>query len=218
MIGTDGGGGSGLGGDVGGGLEGFSGSSKRKGVMGNSGSEEINTEKLGLEISIEEMRYRLKSQYEGVDAIKATARTVFGASSLIVSLLAALQLSNVRVDPTFSAAYSIGVVLAMALYAFQITLCISVLLPVSLNGPVKEDWDILYESFTGWNELLQDFTGKSEIEILRKRLSAYLNAIELNEPIISDSRRTATWASYILPVIVIILLLLSLIPRVASPS
>lgn len=165
-------------------------------------------EELVLEVSIEEMQRSLKSQFEGIDAIKSTARTVFGASSLIVSLLAALQLAIPRIIPNLLAAYQIGVVLALILYAFQVTICIYVLLPISVSGPVQADWDVLYNAFSG----------DSKVEVMRMRLSAYLNAIELNEPKIQELKKITTVASVILPIIVVILLILSLFPRVASPG
>lgn len=203
LISIDGDGGVGRGGIFGG--DGFLGSdfSLRMVVMENSLSGEWTNEKLGLKISIEEMQRSLNAQYVGIDAIKSTVRTVFGASSLIVALMAALQLSNVSVEQRFLNLYHLGIGAAMILYVALILLCIYVLLPILTSGPVEENWNVLYDSFTG----------KSKIDIQRTHLAAYLNAIERNEPTLKILRMLSIVATSLLPVIVVILLLLNLIPR-----
>jgi hypothetical protein len=179
--------------------------SKKKKTETND--QKILNEKFGLEVAIEEMQAAFERQLSSVDAIKATARTMFGAASLIVSLFGALQLTNVQLVANLVGLYNITLIITGILYLGLVTLCILVLSPIDLKGPIKEDW----------GELYKHFTGKSEVEILRSRLIAYIGAIEDNQEPIRRRRRLAIWAGIILAIIVIMMLSLSAIPREVIP-
>lgn len=171
--------------------------------MDTSEGHEFENEEIGLEISTGLMQRSLAAQNSGIDSMKSTARTLLGASSVIVSLLAALNLINIQPKTEYAWLYHLIIFFAAGLYAIQMVLCISVLSPIKLSGPIEEDWDLLY----------QTFASKSEIGIKREQLDVYLKAIEENKPVVIKIRNRIKYASWLLPVVVIILLLLSVIPR-----
>jgi hypothetical protein len=73
------------------------------------------------------------------------------------------------------------------------------LLPVNMDQPVKADWDYVYELFMG-----------EKIQVLRVRLSAYIDAINENRDILKQRNMIVIWAGILLGIIVIIILLMSL--------
>lgn len=158
---------------------------------------------LDLQVSIEEMRGVLKQQWDGMDAIKATARSVLSAASLIVALLGALQVLNARVDPAYQDLYHAGILVALGLYVLLVAGCSTALLPVTMKGPVMASWEVLQQAFSG----------KEEREILKMRLSGLLNAIALNTGPLRRMRALTTLALLLLPLEVVLLMLLGLIPR-----
>mgnify|MGYP006947920316 CR=1 FL=1 len=65
----------------------------------------------------------LDRQVDGVDGIKATARSLLSAASLIVSLIAALQLLTAQVAPGWLPVYWIGIGLTAVIYLALIIAC-----------------------------------------------------------------------------------------------
>ena len=54
--------------------------------------DNLDIDTFGLTVMLEESKYYLDLQYTNVDSIKATGRTIFGSSSLILSLIGTFQL------------------------------------------------------------------------------------------------------------------------------
>lgn len=109
-------------------------------------------------------------QSESVDVYKAQVRTIFGASSIIISLMSVLQIFSTipeGFNPLFQAIIA-GIVI---LYIILVVLSLVVLSPMSWFQPVKLDWDYMTDYFGGVNER----------DAILKRISAYLNVIELNQ-------------------------------------
>jgi hypothetical protein len=164
----------------------------------------MSSENLFLEIPLAEMKRTLDRQVDGLDTIKATVRSVLSAGSLIVSLVAALQLVTAKIDPKWFWLYKDGIVLAAVLYVALIITCILALWPTTVVGPIKPDWDILTTAFKGL----------SEKEAFLEQLSSILNAIDLNRPIVNRYKYLQMIALALLPALVLVLLLLAFIPRV----
>jgi hypothetical protein len=162
------------------------------------------TDNFDLQVSTEEMQAVLKRQYDGMDAIKATARSFFSAASLIIALLGALQIFSARVDPVYQALYPYGIVAALVLYIALVVSCSLALLPVTMKGPIAASWDVLSESLIG----------KEDRDILEMLLSGLLNAIQLNVPILKRMRLAAVISGALLVLEVCLLVALSLVPRI----
>ena len=86
-------------------------------------SEEIlpTESRLGYEIAISEMQYRLEEQYKSVSAIKNITQQIFAAASLIVGLGGSLQLFNVQVDATHLIFYNRIILIAMGFYILLVS-------------------------------------------------------------------------------------------------
>lgn len=159
----------------------------------------------GLRLAVEEMKATLDRQFEGIQSIKNTSRIVFGTSSLIISLMSTFQIVYPIIPSEYTSFFNLGVVTSLIGYVVMITCCLYVLLPKRIFEPIKPNWETL----------IALFVDQSEQDIYRNKLSAYLNAIELNEPIIARHRILTMISSAILVLIVIVLLSLTLIPRVS---
>jgi hypothetical protein len=157
----------------------------------------------GLKVGVEEMNRNLKLQYEGIDSLKATARSVLSAASLITGLMSLLQLARPTIQPDYVALFNLGIVLTLILYVLLIGACLAAISALTLKAPVAADWVVIQRFFGG----------KTGTELMNLQISALLHAITTNEPIIARQRRLVIIACILLPIIVVILLGLSLIPR-----
>ena len=156
-----------------------------------------------LKTSLEEMKRDLDAQKASFDTIKATMRTILSASSLIVSLVGALQLLTARIAPGWTWLYILGVSVVAILYITLIVLCAMTLWPVSVWSPLSSKWDDLTTTFQGMNE--KDY--------LLQYLVQVTQAMEKNAPRLQKAARLERIALILLPSLVTILLLLALIPR-----
>lgn len=157
---------------------------------------------LDIKTMLEDMQSHIEKQSIGIAAVKDTARSIFGAASLIVALIGALQVFDAPVpDGAFGVVYRIGVVLIMILYPLLIVLCLKTLAPVIFYGPIKPELEILRETYTG----------KDEREILKQRLVNCLNVIPKNEAAIQKRRKLVNASGVVLVFIVIIMLGVSVI-------
>ena len=157
-----------------------------------------------LKTSLHYTQKTLDRQVDGIDTVKTNIRAVLSAASLIVSLVSAMQFLTLKIDTNWIWLYHSGVIATAVLYVALIVVCIMGLWPTYVVGPVKTDWD----------ELTTAFKGLSERDALAKELSAVLNSIELNSPIVKRYRNLQMIALALLPLIVILMLLMALIPRV----
>jgi hypothetical protein len=158
---------------------------------------------LDIQVSIEEMSELLDKQFDSMEAIKTTARTIFGSASLVTSILGAFKLTTIIIVEDYAKYFNIGIVISMVLYVILIVCCIFILLPINMKLPIEANWKVLRDAFVG----------KEERDILKMQLSAYLNAISHNDKLINSKKKLATIASVILPLIVITLLIVSVLPR-----
>jgi hypothetical protein len=157
----------------------------------------------GLKVCVDEMNRNLKLQYEGIDSLKATARAVLSAASLITALMTVLQLARPAIQAAYVPLYNAGIVITMMLYAGLISACVAAISSVTMIAPIGADWKALYTTFAT----------KTETDLLKMQIAQTIQAIEKNEPIINRLRTLVIAACILLPVVVVILLALSLIPR-----
>lgn len=156
-----------------------------------------------LKVAIDEMSRNLRLQFEAMDTHKTTARAILSAASLIIGLMGVLQLARPSIQTPFVSLYNLGIVLAMIVYVVLISLAVWSIMAVSMASPIKSDWETLKTYFVG----------KCGRDLLKMQLSAILNAIRFNDVLLTRQRRLVTAACVCLPVIVLILMALSLIPR-----
>jgi|APSaa5957512622_1039677.scaffolds.fasta_scaffold245009_2 hypothetical protein len=73
------------------------------------------TENYDIQIALEEMKAKLERQYAGMDAIKATARSLLSSSSLVLAVLSTLQifLNTDTINSAWAFWYRAGVVIAL---------------------------------------------------------------------------------------------------------
>jgi len=157
----------------------------------------------GLQVCIDEMNRNLKLQYEGVDSLKATARSILSAASLITGLMSVLQLSRPPIQAAYIDLYNLGIVVASALFIALIITSIRSIMAITLQAPVVADWQALSAG-------LAEKTGP---DLARQHLSNLLNAIARNQPIIDRQTRLVWAACILLPLVVAALFMLSLVPR-----
>jgi quinol-cytochrome oxidoreductase complex cytochrome b subunit len=99
--------------------------------------------------------------------------------------------------------YQFGVGAIIVLYIALIVVCIVALWPVEIFNPIAPEWDLLTTAYKGLNEK----------ETVSQRLSSVLNAIELNKPLLKRVTKLQATALVLLPTLVVILILLTLLPR-----
>lgn len=157
----------------------------------------------GLKVCVDEMDRNLKLQYEGVDALKATARSVLSSASLITALMTVLQLARPNIQADYVSIYNATIASTMILYVSLIATCVASISGITMKAPIGADWETLYQSFAS----------KTETDLLRMQVAALLQVVKLNEPIVNRQRWLVLTSCILLPIIVFILLGLSLIPR-----
>lgn len=157
----------------------------------------------GLKVCVDEMNRNLKLQYEGVDVLKATARSILSAASLVSGLMGVLQLARPVVKADFLELYNLGIVVAVVLYVALIIVCVISITGITMFAPVAADWRTLKTTFAV----------KTGDDLLDLQISALLNAITTNEPIIKRQRNLVIAACVLLPAIIVVLFALSLVPR-----
>ena len=158
----------------------------------------------GYKIAIEEMQLALKNNLESFDAVRNMARTLFGAASLIVGLLGTLQIISADVVPAYRGIYNFLITLTMIVYIGLIVCCLRVLSPNNIDLPIEVDWNVL------WNHYISE----TDDQIYKTRLISYINAIQKNWPVITRLRNITRIATLLLPIIIVLILLISLLPRV----
>ena len=183
---------SGFGAGFGLGLGGFL-SADSENMRDISNPESFATYEEGLEIAIEEALRELDRQHEGVNALNAKARSLLSATSMILALVGILQLI-LTADRSQAFRKIFGV--AIFLYAVLVALSAMIQQPIKLKGPIKAEWDTISIAFA-WPR---------RIEMLEQRLINTLNAIDHNEKPIARKRLAASFASWLLPAIVGLLL------------
>ena len=159
--------------------------------------------KNNYDIPLKEAARSLDEQIKSVDSIKQTIRTVFSASSIVISLTSGVQLLSGSVSPNWGGLFSVGIVVVAALYLLLIFFCIVGMWPINLFSPVEMKWDILTTAYVAENET----------DVSLKYLSSILNAVLLNGPKLKRLMNIELAVLVIMPVLVTLLLLLAFIPR-----
>ena len=152
-------------------------------------------------VSLEEMKNFLTLQFSGITAIKNTARVILGTTSVIIAMIGTLQIFRPVPDDVIRV-YLLLIILVIILYLILIILCVLVLSPLDLHGPIDPSWDTLKKYIIGQH-------GE---ELVKIQISAYLNAISLNDKILNKRKNQMLIASIILPIIVIFLIILGSLP------
>ncbi len=158
----------------------------------------------GLKVCVDEMNRNLKFQYEGIDSLKATARSILSAASLVTGLMGILQLVRPAIQADFVGLYNFGIVAAVLMYIGLIVASVRSITAITMFAPVAADWMVVQTTFAN----------KSGADLLNMQISALQQAIRANEPIIKHQRDLVLTACVLLPAIVVVLFAMSLIPRV----
>lgn len=157
-----------------------------------------------VKVMLEEAKSKLERQYSSVDTLKDHAKTMLGASSIVISLFGVLQ-SNLNIQQDKIDVYIVIISIAATLYLILSVINIIALLPYKINGPIEASME----------EYKAAFLGKSDREIIKIQVVAYLNAIQTNQDVVERKKKLSVVISIMLPVIVILLVaagLVSLIP------
>jgi hypothetical protein len=158
---------------------------------------EYQNEEDGLKIAIDEMKQNLTAQFAGIDSIKSSARTIFGAASLVISIISAFEIGKMR--------QSWYLLALLILYILLVIMCIYILSPVKMDLPVKSDWSEIYEFLMG-----------DKIQVQRTWVYSYINTIRKNKIVLSIRSYLTILASILLAIIVILIILMSFFSR--SPA
>jgi len=121
---------------------------------------------------LDEGKQGFKWQLDSIEAIKASARSILQISSLLLSIQILVQgWSPIKVDWAIYQWLPPGFFLLS--YLGQIFIVMKILSPKEISGPIRLNYDVLVEHF--WY--------KSDLELLQKESSAYLNIIEINKKV-----------------------------------
>ena len=161
---------------------------------------------IAYKISIEEVQENLTRQYETIDALRAIARTLLTAASLIFAFIGIFQLTLAPSQGPFVVVHNIILALILVLYVLLIVTTTAVISPAEMKGPIDPTWPEIYKAFFN----------KTETELLGTRLAAYLNAISLNDELLENRNKLTKRASRILPTIAVLLLGLGAVSRLAA--
>jgi hypothetical protein len=122
---------------------------------------------------------------------------------LIISLIGALQLFTTTVTPESLPLYKIVLLIIAILYVALIIVCVMGMWPVYVAQPLNANWD----------QLTKTFKDMDDLEMTRMHLSAVLQSIERNAPVVKRFYLLEITALIILPIIVLLILFLAWLPR-----
>jgi len=148
-----------------------------------------------------EASQKIKRQGESIDSLKTHARTIFSASSIIISLIGTLQIFN-EIPSNYRLLYISLIIIMVILYIVLVILSLTILSPFQIYGPISIDEATLFGSFIG----------KMEREVILNQLSAYINVIKLNEPKIITRQKMTTAISILFAIIVFMILFIAILP------
>ena len=145
---------------------------------------------IGLRTSVEETENYFKEQIDSVDSFKEHQSRILTSVSLIVSVAGLLLGKNeTPVEIPLCALISIGVLFCVILLIFAF-----VMMPVSLDTPLKIDRSIFNRAFIG----------KTEEKILNNKLKNYIIVINQNRKKITK----LIWASRVSVVAFLLILVI----------
>lgn len=149
--------------------------------------------------ALDDIKTTFARQSERILISREIAKTILTSASVIVSVLGAFA-SFRESDALPSSWQLVMLISASILFALLVLTCVYLLLPAPFLGPIKATKET-YE-----NEVF-DKTEKDTLLIL---FSAYLNVVQLNEPIIK-ARNKWTWISGVLLILIVICLMVYII-------
>jgi hypothetical protein len=158
---------------------------------------------LGYRTCLTEAQKAFERQSLSMDHAKEMSKTLFQVGSVIVAIIAALKVWGSGAQGIEAAAFTFLLIISVLAYVILIWLFMKTLSPTGWNGPINTQWDVLYNAFMN----------KDEIEVLRMQLSSYLNALDLNDKILYRFAKYVKVETWLLGVTVLLLLMVSLMPR-----
>lgn len=156
----------------------------------------------GIKVMLSTAKNGYEDQIESLNVFKATSRTVFSASSIILSLVGALQVFT-TIPTDFKVLYQIIIAGISVLYLALVIISLVLISPARWTTPLKLDWDYMAAYIGNENE---------ENSIL-KETSAYLGAIDKNRKTVKCRRRMTILQEIIFCAIVLAVLFAGLIPH-----
>lgn len=167
-------------------------------------TKDLLTNNIDFTTMFSEAQKKLDRQFRSMDILREHAKIVLGTSAIIVSLFSTLKIANTTIKHEHFFVYAILVGLIALVYGILVVFNIKAISPETLNHAVKPDWDTYIETYLG----------KSEREILRIQVSAYLNAVSENEKVILNQRDLSKKINILLSLVVILILGASFIPLI----
>jgi hypothetical protein len=157
----------------------------------------------GEKVCLDEAKKAFERQSLSMDRLKDMSKTLFQSASIIVAIIAALKIWGSNATGFTSLAFVALLILSLLSYVSLIYLFVRTLSPTGWNGPIKNDWDVLYGAFGD----------KEEIDVIRMQISSYLNAFQLNDEILLRFANYVRVESWLLGSTVLLLIIASLLPR-----
>lgn len=161
------------------------------------------TIKYNHDVPLQEMKRMYAGQSAGMDAIKSTIKSVFSAAGLVLALLGALQVFTANVTPEWQGIYKLVLFAILILYLAFIVVCIFGMQPVYWYTPLNNNWDTLTTTFQNMDKDQED----------AMYLSALIQAIDLNVPIVKKYVKLERAALILFPILVMLVISLGFIPR-----
>ena len=155
-----------------------------------------------IELMISEAENKYARQVESIRSLQNSAGTIFGASSLIVSLISLFQILDQPPAPQHELVFILLLAVTGGLYLWLVFTCLKVLRPTKYQGPVE----ITYPTYENY------FKGKSEEKLLDMKLKLYIRAIENNDPVLIELERGTQRAYRLLPVLIAAIIALAVLP------
>ena len=162
-------------------------------------------ETTAIELMINEAENKYARQVESIRSLQSSAGTIFGSSSLIVSLISLFQILDQPPAPNQKIPFILLLIAIGGLYLWLVFTCLRVLRPVEYLGPVE----ISYQAYENY------LKGKSEEKLLDIKLRLYIRAIESNNPVIFRLERGTQLAYRILPWLITAIIALAVLPMIS---
>jgi uncharacterized membrane protein len=155
---------------------------------------------IDIKVSLDEAKACHLRQSRQIEITRDIAKTILGSVTIFVSVVGSL--TSIRgTSPSNTSFYNWVVGIAAFLFVVMIVFCMRLLLPEKFIGPVDSQAKVYEEAFFD----------KDERTVLLKMFSGYLNAVQLNDPIIAKRNRDTVLMGGLMIGIVVCMILLILI-------
>lgn len=159
---------------------------------------------IGFKVSLDEVKKVFEYQLESVTGYKEASKNVFGAASLIITLLGSLQLLLGKVSDMWLTTYQTLLIIALVVYIAIILVTIFLLMPTSLQAPIRASWEVLEDTFFY----------KDEKEVILFQLNQYLVVIDKNKAICGRLRMLMSLIGILLVGLIMVFAVLMFMPKV----